>query len=402
MELKYIGSDGVEHTLSTAVELTDAIKQGKVTAASMVFEATKRRWVRADTHSEFLAILHPPALAGDSSEVRLAQRSTRLTWLFLAAGFVLIVVGGNIAGLGGNRVGYLVGEALAYTAIVALAVHFSLKPKDDTFRTRARRDLWVGISCVATCSAVLGKGIWDEATMRTDITAIQTRMDKLVETATNMANGKSVAKASSTPLPQISGQTDLQIVASVIDRDTQRSLAITAAYQNAVRSAKMDEMLTPETLSSPEARSIAEARVPEVIAAIDKWEADASASLELDRREIEGAGLSPSSLAEALSGLHRSTEKTREFIKKFAEVERGIVGVSAQIVELANMSNPQADRADNRLLFAKAADLARYNSLLDKVRVLVSRENELTQQRAQQLRRVRDELKANVDSATAR
>jgi hypothetical protein len=396
MSTKYIGSNGQELSLNSSVELIDAIKRGVLTAATMVYDERSHKWVRADVHPECVAVLSAPTLVGDASEVKQTSRKRGMSWLLFAAGIAVIVAGSLLAGLGSDKAAELFGESIPY-GLIAAAIAYAVTPKGKDRHASANRNLWAGIAYLSICAFLLLKAISDASQIRADAASIQTRMDKLVDLQTRVANGTAVLKAPTGPLPQVSAeQTDLQKIGVLLDRSAQRNASIGAAYQQALRDAKFDSILLPETLTSARARARALGQLLQMSAAIDAWDQETAKSMEEFRQEIESLGLSPASLQQAISGYEKGLQAGTQFRKDYANVERSIVKAAREIVTLAETSNPQIGHDGRQLLFAKGDDANRYNELLQQIQSLGTRETELLSQQANRTRKISNDFKSQV------
>lgn len=393
MKLKYIGTDGGEHLVCSAAQLSDLISRGVLNAASLMYDEPNERWVRASAHPEFNAALSGQTLPKVESKGRNTHAARWAPWVLYAAGVAVLVVVSAATGLGLDKAAYLFGESLP-VGLLAFVIASVASRKD------AARSHWGGIAYLVFCSYLLLQAVQEASQQRQDAASIEKRMDQFVDIQTKITTGAVVPKVSNEPLPQVSeAKTDLQKVALLLDRAAQRSTNISAEYQETLRNARYDEILSPDTLSSDRGRSSAHSRLAIINSAIDTWDQQTGQAMTDYQREIQSSGLSASSMREALEGYNKGLASSNQFRRDFAAVEHALMQSAEEIVTLADMSSPHLSKDRKTLVFANANYANRYNELIRELNAQVARETQILSDRTDRLRKARDDMK-NIASGS--
>lgn len=173
-------------------------------------------------------------------------------------------------------------------------------------------------------------------------------------------------------------------------------MTLQANYANAVAAAKIESALSPATLTSLKERVLARARLKDMDRAIDSWEAGTADYTRVMLEELDTLGLSPSAKKQVLSSFQQTTDARREQAQEWIKIQRDVVNRITDILDLAESIEPPLRVENGVLAFQTQEQLDRYNGLLESVRVLGTREEELLDANLKANQAMNEQLKNEI------
>jgi hypothetical protein len=148
------------------------------------------------------------------------------------------------------------------------------------------------------------------------------------------------------------------------------------ALDSKIQSAKLETLMTAETLQNPLLTDNAIFTLGSLLAAIN--DADSSISKELKEIPSSGAAALPNEMrAEFERGAERGAKGSGAAFADYFRVERDLVTTATTTLKFVNSRRGYFSIRGNQLLFASRADLDIYNGYLSRIQQLAQRETDL-------------------------
>jgi hypothetical protein len=404
--MKYITPEGVEITLASVRDCVAAIRAGKLTPSTMVFDEDSGRWLPASNHPDASALF---GLGSKSEDIaKPSKRASAIRWAVWTSTFLVPVA---LALFMRVNVGYAFGETvgcfiwvMAIVGVVHLVRKIRKKPRPTPGLVPAAAVATMLLGVLIVLPEGL-KHLDDHRAAVNSAKALSKTIDSFTADATSSTNAaaKVSAQAQDHPIVQVSAQGPSQQAAAALLMD-----AIRESFDEMARIRK-DEieasetlmpatLLTPETLTNESKLHASDARIKTFEVALESYERAVTDWYPNVEAKVRALSISDTDKAAFMESFRAS--KGKQLLDEFIQVERSLMRETKALHAFAEDRMGQVTISDQRLLFVTNADLDYYNSELAKINKLAERESEVTARSTKMMTDGKEKLKAAISTMT--
>lgn len=385
--MRYIDPKGSEGTVNSIADYLAAVKSGHISPDSLVFDEETKKWVRADTTSEYRSLQAGRAVDGAKETHRKVRRLSWLGWGLFATTFVVAFTMSSAPGDSGRRLGQSLVFLLLAGAIAGLIVR------------RSSRLVKAGAFAVVM-AGFFGYNAWgvyegqlvaaENRQAKVAIAEAVSKIEKMNVSAIQDVRPAAPA-LNSQPVNQSQGWAS---VMRLLPKYREQSMQLRADLDRSVAEIQLDQMLLAQRLVSAEgvARSQATAeRYEKLVAGYDDAYDATQAAL---RAEAVAATVGTPQGETFLAGFDESSAANRKLKNEWVQLQRELMRESRKILDIAKRNVGRSRVQGDTFLLPTEKDAASYNAAIDSVLRLSEREEALTKRAVQAEAKALDQMRA--------
>jgi hypothetical protein len=405
--MKYITPEGVEITLASVRDCVAAIRAGKLTPSTMVFDEESGRWLPASKHADASALF---GLGSNSEDIaKPSKRASTIRWAVWISAFLAPVA---LALFMRVNVGYAFGEAvgcfiwvMAITGIVHLVRKIRKKPRPTPGLVPAAAVATMLLAVLIVLPEGL-KHLDDHRAAVNSAKALNKTIDSFSAEVTSSTTAPATAGAQpqqDKPHVQGSAQAPSQQATAALLMDAIRESfdEMARIRQDEIKATEMlmpATLLTPETLTNESKLRASDARIKTYEVALERYEKAVNDWYPNVEAKVRALAISDADKAGFMESFHDN--KGKQLLDEYVQVERSIMKETKALHAFAEDRMGQLTISDNRLMFVTNADLDYYNSEFAKINKLAERESSVTARSTKMMADGKEKLKAAISTMT--